>query len=257
MDLGLNGKNIFISGSSSGIGYATAYEFLAEGAKVIINSRNENNLKKAADSLNEEFPGQVSYVVADLLTEKGSELCGEYLDKKIDSLDCFVANLGNGKPFTDDLLDSDELRRFYDHNVIGNTSLLNCVYPKLKASNHASVVFISSIVSCEVTAAPCGYAMAKSSVLTLSKYLSCQWANDGIRVNCVMPGNIFFDGGRWEELFNEDKKGVSKYIEQNVPLKRFGKPEEVASTIVFLASEKAGFVTGAALSVDGGQLKSI
>ena len=84
--------------------------------------------------------------------------------------------------------------------------------------------------------------------------MSRKWAGDGIRVNCVLPGNVFFQGGRWEELLNKDKRGVTEYIESCVPMKRFGEPKEIADMILFLSSKRASFITGAEISIDGGQL---
>ena len=91
----------------------------------------------------------------------------------------------------------------------------------------------------------------------MTKYLSDDYASKNIRVNCVIPGNIMFAGGRWEELMMLDKGGTEEYIQKNVPMKRFGQPREIASVIVFLASVSASFITGTSLVVDGGQKRGI
>ena len=252
MDLGLKDKIVFISGSGRGIGLATAKSFLQEGARVIINSRSEEHLNTAVSCLQPELRDRVFCIASDALTEKGSDSIVDFIRKKTDSLDCFVANLGGGKPMSTDPLDERELRRFFDLNVMANAVLLNKIHPILKKSGMSSVVFVSSIVAREVAKAPSGYGMSKSAVLSLSKYLSYMWADDGIRVNCVLPGNVFFQGGRWDELLKQDKVATERYIKESVPMKRFGKPEEVASLVSFLLSDAASYITGEVISINGG-----
>ncbi len=256
MNLGLQNKVVFITGSSRGIGLAIAKSFLQEGANVIINARNEEGLIRVADELSLDYPGKISYIVGDVLSNEACDI-SRVIKNKYGKLDIFIANIGNGKPKTKEILDADEWKRFFDINILGNVQVLADLHNLLIQGGNSNVVFVSSIVAKEVSSAPVAYAAAKSAVITLSKYLSSLWALDGIRVNCVLPGNIYFPNGRWEELKNGDPAGVEEYINNNVPMKRFGTPEEVASAVTFLASERAGFITGASLSIDGGQLKSI
>jgi len=256
MNLGLQDKVVLITGSSRGIGLAIAKSFLQEGANVIINARDEERLKHIADELGHEYQGKISFIAGNVLHDDACNI-SRFIWNKFGKLDVFVANVGNGKPETEDRLDVDEWKRFFDINVFGNVRVLRDLQELLKKGGTSSIVFVSSIVAKEVSSAPAAYAAAKSAVITLSKYLSSLWAQDGIRVNCVLPGNIYFPNGRWEELKNGDPVGVEEYINGNVPMKRFGKPEEVANAVTFLASECASFISGAELTVDGGQLKSV
>lgn len=257
MELGLKGKRVFITASARGIGLATAKVFLSEGASVIINGRNEDVLKEAAGKLGAQYGGNIHYLVADMLSKKDvADICAS-IQERLGGLDIFVANLGTGKPESGNVLEVSEWRRFYDINAISAVNVLNQLYPLLKEGVYPCVILISSIVSKEMVSAPVGYAAAKSAVRVLNKYLSRMWAADGIRVNCVLPGNIYFEGGRWEELLKADEDGVSSYICASVPLKRFGKPEEIADIVAFLSSERSLFTTGAEIAVDGGQLSSI
>ena len=208
---------------------------------VVINSRNENALREITDSHNMPNAESLSYVCADINSEDGAEKIRNFVTDKFGELDIFVANLGSGKPESDNPLDVSEIQRLYDINVISNIRVLDKIHPYLKRGSDPNVVFVSSIIAREAAFAPCGYAAAKSSVLTLSKYISRLWAKDRIRVNSVLPGNVFFEGGRWEELLNADKEGVNQYIHDHVPMDRFGKPEEIADSILFLASERASF----------------
>ena len=257
MNLGIENRRVFITGSSRGIGLATAECFLKEGALVILNGRNQARLERATQELSHKYGDRVSYIVADILTEKGVQQIVQNLEKKYHGLDILVGNLGNGKRERNDELDLSEWIRFYDINVLGNLRVISALYELLKLGVNPNIVLISSVIAKEAANAPAGYAAAKSAVRTLSKYLSRIGANDGIRVNCVLPGNIYFKGGRWEELLKVDRESTMQYIQTSVPMKRFGEPIEIASMIAFLASDRATFVTGTEISVDGGQLAAI
>jgi len=254
MDLGLTGKRVFISASVRGIGFATADVFMAEGANVIINGRDPKHLDSAAKILEERHNRKPYIFLGDMQADDDIKRLKNKLNT---GLDIFVANLGCGKAESNNFLNVEEWNRFYDVNVISTVKILDNIHSILKRSEQPSVVLISSVVSKEASSAPIGYAAAKSGVRVLNKYLSRKWAVDGIRVNCVLPGNIYFKGGRWEELVEQDENGVREYIHSTVPMKRFGTPEEIADSVVFLSSPKSGFTTGAEVVVDGGQLGTI
>lgn len=257
MELGLKDKRVLITASSNGIGLATAKEFLDEGARVIINGRSQDRLDNLSRELSVQYGNRVDTFCGDILDEGAIDKCATYAKDRLGGLDILVCNLGSGKPLINNPLDKSEWQRFYDINVMSSVGILNSILPLLRDGKNQSVILVSSIVSREAASAPMGYAAAKSAVRTLNKYLSREWAADGIRVNCVLPGNIYFEGGRWEELKNADEEGVMSYVESAVPMKRFGKPEEIADTIAFLSSDRASFITGAEIVVDGGQLSSI
>lgn len=257
MELGLGGKRVLITGSSRGIGLACAKAFLNEGAVVTLNGRDKESLLETTDELRVSHGDRVYHVAADILTDNGADSIRRFVKDEIQGLDIFIANLGNGKTEGDNPLNADEWQRFYDINVLGNLRVLNAIHDSLIHAENPNVVFVSSVIAKEASQAPVGYAAAKSAILTLSKYLSRSWAEDGIRVNCVLPGNVYFEGGRWEELKKADEDGVNKYIRSAVPMDRFARPEEIADSVLFLASERASFITGAQLLIDGGQAKTI
>lgn len=174
-----------------------------------------------------------------------------------DSLDIAVMNLGSGKAENRNGLAADEWRRFYEINTVSAVNVLDQLYPLLQRGKNANVVLVSSVVARERSAAPVGYAAAKGAILTLCRYLSSLWAVEGVRVNAVVPGNVYFSGGRWEEIMAADEEGTLEYIRRAVPMNRFGTPEEIADAVLFLASERAKFITGAMLNVDGGQQSAI
>lgn len=254
MDLGLRDKNVLITASSQGIGLATAEGFLKEGANVIVNGRNREKLLQQYDMLQKKFGHEkVCYFAGDMSEEACLLQCRDYIKDIWGTLDILIPNLGSGKPVSKDKLDIKEWESLLNVNLLSAVRITGIFSDLLSLSGNGSIIFLSSIAAYERIHAPYAYAASKNAVRTLSCYLAGDLADKSIRVNCVVPGNIMFPGGRWEELHNQDKAGVENYIHTEVPLKRFGKPEEIADAIVFLASERAGFITGAELVIDGGQ----
>ena len=255
MELGLNGKRVFITGGTRGIGLATAKAFLREGSDIYLNGHNASRLHAVCKKLKEETGSEAVPCFGDMTSTDAVGNLRETL--QTDSLDIAVMNLGNGKAEDKNGLSPDEWRRFYEINTISAVNVLNQLYPLLKKGKNASVVLIASVVARERSSAPAGYAAAKGAILTLCRYLSAEWAGNGIRVNAVVPGNVKFPGGRWEEILAADKAGTLDYIRRAVPMNRFGTPDEIADAVLFLASERAAFITGAMLNVDGGQQSAI
>lgn len=255
MELGLTGKKVFVTGGTRGIGLATAKAFLREGSAVYLNGHHVSRLQSVCEALNEEFGREVIPCLGDMTSAEAVGKLREILST--DSLDIAVMNLGSGKAEDKNGLSADEWRRFYEINTVSAVAVLDQLYPLLQRGKNANVVLISSVVARERSAAPVAYAAAKGAILTLCRYLSSAWAGDGIRVNAALPGNVYFPGGRWEEIMEEDKEETLEYIRHSVPMNRFGTPEEIADAVLFLASERAAFITGAMLNVDGGQQSAI
>lgn len=258
MNLGLAGKKVLITASSSGIGLQTARLFYQEGAYVIINGRNKEkliNLKKELDS--ENGRGTIEVFAGDMCQQENIISCKRFIEEKWNGLDILIPNVGTGKALSEDRLDITEWEYMMEHNLFSTVKLIHAFEALLEKGKQANIVMVSSVVACERANAPYAYAASKGSILTLNSYLAGDFAKKNIRVNCVLPGNVFFEGGRWEELLRADEAGVKSYINENVPMKRFAKPEEIANTIVFLASQASSFTTGAAVTIDGGQKRSL
>lgn len=257
MNLGLSNKNVMITASSHGIGFSTAESFLKEEANVLLNGRNEERIKQSYKILSNKYGSErVSYFVGDISEEDTILKCRSYIEDTWGMLDVLVSNLGSGIPICKDKLDIKEWEMLINVNLLSAVKIIREFSEILSFSDNGNIILISSIVAYERMRAPYAYAAAKNAIRTLSKYLAGDLAEKSIRVNCIVPGNIMFQGGRWEELYNNDKEGTEVYINREVPLKRFGRPEEIADAIVFLASERARFITGAELVIDGGQKRS-
>jgi 3-oxoacyl-[acyl-carrier protein] reductase len=135
--------------------------------------------------------------------------------------------------------------------------LAQAAIPHLRARGGSSILFIGSIVALEATPAPLPYSAAKAALVNYSKNLARSVAKEGIRVNCLAPGNVLFPGGSWEQHLKNRHEEVERMIAADVPLQRFGSPQEIADFAACLVSPRAGFVTGACFVVDGGQTKRI
>ncbi|NLW91138.1 MAG: SDR family oxidoreductase [Syntrophomonadaceae bacterium] len=256
MDLGIKDKLVLITASGSGIGKAIAEGFLREGCHVVINDKDELRLAGTAQDLAKLYPSaMIDYFAADLLIREKRGQLRDYIVNKYGKLDILVSNLGNGKATVENKLSVDEWERFLNINLLSTVGLLDDFAQIFKDQRYGSIILISSITAVERSGAPYGYSAAKSALLNLNKNISVDMASYGVRINCVMPGNVFFPGGRWEEIYNNDPEGTKGFIEKEVPLARFAKPEEIADAVVFLASERSSFTTGATLVVDGGQTK--
>ena len=257
MDLGLHDKVAFIAGSSRGIGLAIARAFLREGAKVIITGRNAESLEKASALLAAEAEAQRVFSIRGDMTDPTD--IRRALDETVATfggIDAVVANVGSGIARGGWDLSLDDWQSALSINLLGSMALASAALPHLIARGGGSLTFISSIVGCEAINAPVTYSAAKAAVQSAMKSLSHLVGSHGVRVNAVAPGNVLFPGGTWERKSAERREFFEQYIQSEVPLQRFGRPEEIADAVVFLASERASFITGACLVVDGGQTRS-
>lgn len=257
MDLGLKGKKVLVTGASRGIGLAIARGFLQEGALVAITARNSEGLETARKKLEQTYSAE--YIL--------SSCCDFFLQKDIDCLknrimdewggvDIVVANAGSGRSVPDVLSSREQFDLIFNQNFTVAVNVAREFLPILEVS-HGSILFIASIAGMEAFGAPVDYSVAKSAVLSLSKNIARKVAHKGVRVNCIAPGNILFEGGSWDEKVKADPEKIGRLIEATVPMKRFGTPEEIADAAIFICSERSSFITGAVLCVDGGQTVSL
>ena len=256
MDLGLNNKRVLITGASRGIGASIAENFLTEGASVIIVSRGSEQLFVTESYLKNSFKESEVYAEScDCTNVNSLEKLRGRIKERWGGLDIVVANIGDGRSVSEPLPDNEQWKRTWDNNFESALHTARTFLPMLQKSK-GCLLFISSIASMEAFGAPVDYSTAKTAVAALAKNMSRKLANE-VRVNVIAPGNIIFDGSSWDIKNKKSPNAVAEVIKSTVPMNRFGLPNEIADSAVFLCSKRASFITGATLVVDGGQTTGV
>ena len=251
MDLGLKGKRAVVTGGSKGIGRAIALGLAAEGADVAICARSEGPLNEARTAV--EQAGVKAFAAACDVGDP--DAYNGFLDAARDALggvDIFVSNvsaLGAG-----DDLDAWEANVSLD--LMGAVHGVRRVSPWMAEQGGGSIVLISSIAGIEAGSTAAPYAATKAALISYSKSLAISLAPQGIRVNAVAPGSIEFEGGVWDRARKHNPERYQRTLAR-IPWGRMGRPEEVADAVTYLVSDRAAWVSGACLAVDGAQHKAI
>jgi 3-oxoacyl-[acyl-carrier protein] reductase len=257
MDLLLTDKIAIITGSSRGLGLASARALVAEGCRVCICARGSEQLAAAAVEVEASArrPNMILAVQADVSTADGIALVVDRTVERFGGLDILVNNVGRAGGT--DLLDTSdaEWQAALDETLFPAIRASRLAVPHMKLRGGGAIVMIASIWGRE-SGGRMTYNAVKAAEISLAKSLAQQLAPLNIRVNSVAPGSILFAGGSWHKRQQADPPGIAEFIKRELPFGRFGRADEVGSVVAFLASQKASWVSGASITVDGCQSRS-
>jgi 3-oxoacyl-[acyl-carrier protein] reductase len=253
MDLQLTDKVAIVTGSSKGLGLASARALAAEGARVVMCARGREALDAAAASLGQS--DRLLAVQADVATSDGAERVVADAMTRFGRIDVLVNNVGKAGG-ADIVSTSDaEWQSAIDQTLFPAIRMSRLVVPHMKKAGGGAVIMIASIFGREA-GGRMAYNAVKAAEISLAKAMAQHLAADNIRVNSVAPGSILFEGGSWWKRQQDDPKGIAEFLKRDIPFGRFGRADEVGAVVAFLASPCASWITGACVPVDGGQSRS-
>lgn len=256
MDLGLKGRVALVSGASKGLGLASAERLAREGAHLALCSRDKDAIAKAGELL-AGFGGEVWTLAADVQTEAG---CRDFVEGALERYgraDILVANAGGPKPGPSEALSDDDWRAAHDLTLMSVVRLAEYALPAMKREGWGRVVTIQSGTILRPMAGMMLSNALRMAVAGWAKTLAQEAGPHGVTVNVVGPGLAETERGLAVLAAQAERFGISledmrKAAENTMPVRRIGRPEDIADLVAFLASERAGFITGAVIPVDGG-----
>jgi NAD(P)-dependent dehydrogenase (short-subunit alcohol dehydrogenase family) len=263
VELGLRGKRALVTGSTAGIGWATARLLAEEGAHVIVNGRTAERVDEAVRRIRESAAGaEVRGVAADLSTAEGCDALADAAGE----VDVLVNNVGVFRPVAFEAIPDDEWLGFFETNVLSGVRLVRRFLPGMRVRDWGRIVFVSSESAVQIPQEMIHYGVTKTAQLAVARGLAETTTGSGVTVNSVLPGPTASEGvatfvGQMAEARGVDFEAMEReFFDTARPsslLRRFADPDEVAAMIVYVCSARASATNGAALRVDGGVVRSI
>jgi 3-oxoacyl-[acyl-carrier protein] reductase len=255
VDLGLGGKVALVTGGSRGLGRSIALGLGQEGCRLAICARGAEQLAATAADLRAQGV-DVLAVPLDVTLEAGQRRFVDAALATFGRVDLLVNNVGGGGAATFMETTDEHWAAALDLTLWPAIRLSRLVVPHLRHQGGGVIIMISSIFGREL-GGRAAYMAVKAAEISLAKAMARELAPENIRVNSVAPGSIRFPGGSWDRRCHEDPEAMARFVQAELPLGRFGRPEEVAAVVTFLASERASLMVGACVNVDGGQSRSL
>ncbi len=263
MDLGLAGRVALVAGSTSGLGRATALRLAQEGAHVAVNGRDPGRCEAAAEAIRAAANGvTVLSCPADVSRPAEAEALVRDVAERLGRLDVLVCNAGGPPPTSFAAAPADAFQQGLDLNLLSTVRLARAAAPGMRERRWGRIVCLTSVAAKQPLPGLIVSSMARAGVHGFAKALSDEVARDGVTVTVVAPG--YMRTGRVTSLLEERARREGRSPEAilsemlaNVPMGRIGEPDELAAAIAFLASERAAYITGTVLAVDGGYLRAI
>ena len=263
MDLGIKGRSAIVTGGSRGIGRETARQLLEEGARVTICGRKSETLEKARAELANATGGEIQAITADMMKADDVERLVEGAKMRYGGVDILVNNAGQMYSGRFAVMTDAGLKEQLETKLFGFLRAIRLVYPLMKAQRWGRIVNLIGGAGKEPDPYMFGSGITNSGLLNITKSLATEFGEDNVLVNAVCPGWV--DTNLWRrnaqglaaELGAESEEEARRRAARKNSLNRFGRPEELANAIVFLCSERASYITGISLNLDGGRLKAL
>ncbi len=260
MELSLKGKVALVTGGTHGIGKAIAIAFADESCKVAVCSRTQSRIDETISILKGKNVDCLG-IQADVMNKTDIKMVIDEVIAKFGTIHILANSVGGGGRWGSDIVEETKEEVYsevYEKNALAAIRFTTLTIPYMRKQKWGRVVTITSIYGKEAGGRP-WFAMAKTAETAFMKALSIKHylAKDNITFNSVAPGAIMIPNTGWEAVTDEKIKENTSFLENNVPVERFGKPEEVAVLVTFLCSENAAFINGTSIPIDGGQGHSL
>ena len=257
MDLGISGRVALVTGGSRGLGRQSALALAGEGVNVAICGRTQDTIDRTVDEIRSRGVSSIG-LIADVSDASAIGPLHDQAAAALGPIDILVNNVGGSRSRADILeLSLEEFKSTFDINLFGGFQLMKLTIPHMRSQRWGRIINIASIWGREY-GGTISYMSAKAALIGATKHAAITLAKDGVLVNSIAPGSIAHEGGSWERFQNENSpEVVQEFIDQNLPSGKFGWPEPLGDLVAFLASERAGLITGACVLIDGGQSYSM